>query len=708
VPSTSFARPRTILLVLALSALVAAGCAVMNSRGNLQQGTATTHVMIDYPSPSIINRRALPQDVRTLTDRAQLYGEIMSTPPVLERIARRAGVPVSELSGLARLTALVPIALKQPDSELRASQIVASHATYRLELQADPLRPILGIYAAAPTAAEAQRLADATVLGTQDYIRDLAAREGFPVDQLPQLRQLEPARGVAVGGRAKPLIAILTFVVAFGILAAVLLGALLLRSRRRGPTTHASRGIRALDDWPRTNRLLPWTIAGFLAVLWLTPFDQIQLTMHTPIDMKLDRLLLPLVFIVWIISFAAGKVAAPRLRLTGIHVAVGAFVAVAFLSVVLDAQYLNHTMELNLSLKKLPLLVSYVFVFLIVSTAIRPTEVQAFLKLTLGLSLIVGLGIIWEYRFKTNVFTFFAQKALAGPIQLETAGDGPAIDSLGRRGIVGPTAVGLEAVTVLSLALPIVIVGLMSSRGRQRLLYALAACVLVAATMATGRKSALLAPVSVVLTLAYFRRRELLSLAPVGLVVAVAVGTLSSGAIHSLLDQFLRSDRSSVATTSDRTADYDAIRPDVWTHILFGRGYGSYDHNTYRILDSEILGRLVETGVVGLLAFLMIGISVVLCGRRVIAQRTSPYANSALIGAAAAVCFITAATLYDVTAFAHSTYLFLSIAGLTSVVVSRDAQPPPSAPDGPPVLEVVPDRVEEPVPASPSRHGALV
>jgi hypothetical protein len=391
------------------------------------------------------------------------------------------------------------------------------------------------------------------------------------------------------------------------------------------------------------------------------------------------------------VSFASGKLAAPRLRLTGIHVAVGAFVAVAFLSVVLDAHYLNRTMELGLSLKKLPLLVSYVSVFLIVSSAIRPTEVPAFLKLTLGLSVVVGLGIIWEYRFKTNVFSFVVQKALVGPIELETAGgSGPSIDSLGRRGIVGPTAVGLEAVTVLSLALPIVIVGLMSSRERKRqLLYALAACVLVGATMA------------------FFRRRELLALAPVGLVVGVAVGMMSSGAIHSLLDQFLRSDRATVATTSDRTADYDAVRPDVWTHMLFGRGYGSYDHNTYRILDSEILGRLVETGVVGLLAFLMIGISVVLCARPIIARRSSPYAGAALVGAASAVCFITTATLYDVTAFPHATYIFLSIAGLASVVVSRDARTARPVVPPLPVIEAAPERPER-VHASPRPHDALV
>ena len=125
-----------------------------------------------------------------------------------------------------------------------------------------------------------------------------------------------------------------------------------------------------------------------------------------------------------------------------------------------------------------------------------------------------------------------------------------------------------------------------SKRWRERILFGLAACALIAAMFATYRKSALLAPVAVFLTLAYFRRRELLKLAPLGLVLVVIVSSLSPGALGSTVSQFIRPDRLSVPTVSDRSSDYDAVRPDVWTHVAFGRGWGSYDHRNYRILDS--------------------------------------------------------------------------------------------------------------------------
>ena len=81
--------------------------------------------------------------------------------------------------------------------------------------------------------------------------------------------------------------------------------------------------------------------------------------------------------------------------------------------------------------------------------------------------------------------------------------------------MIGPTDLGLEAVAMLSMALPIAIVRLMhAKRWRDRILYGLAVCILGVAMLATYRKSALLAPLAVGLTVAYFRPREALKLAP--------------------------------------------------------------------------------------------------------------------------------------------------------------------------------------------------
>jgi O-antigen ligase len=203
---------------------------------------------------------------------------------------------------------------------------------------------------------------------------------------------------------------------------------------------------------------------------------------------------------------------------------------------------------------------------------------------------------------------------------------------------------------------------------RSRIWLGLGACLLLAAMFATYRKSALLAPVSVIATLAYFRRRELLKLAPLALVLVLLVHVLAPGAIGGTTNQF-DPGRLGVTTVSDRTADYDAIRPEVWSHLLFGRGSGSYDHLTYRILDSEFLHRTIETGVLGLIVFVLMSLAVIFSAARTIASRDPRSAPHALAGAAAAVAFLVVSGLFDVLSFPHPTYIFLYMAGLTAVVI---------------------------------------
>jgi hypothetical protein len=666
-------RRRLVLAVLALSAVVALVCARLNTAGDLGVAGAQTHVLVDTPSPSLAYRDDPVNDPSALQMRAELYARMFAARAVLEKVARRAGIPADRLSGAAR-TPGVPYTFTQPDSEERASQILDARAPYRLEAQASAGEPVLAVYAQAPTPAAAARLADAAVLGLQDYLRALARRQHVAVARLPVLRTLGPPRAAVISSHGALIVGAFTFVTAFGVTAALLFGLVAL-ARRRRPRELPARGEEepSGDDWPHTSRALPWMLAAFVAMLWLTPFDNVQLSFSTPIDLKLDRIVLPFIVAVWALAFAAGPKLAPRLRLTPIHVALGLFLACAFLSVVLDARALNHTLELDLPLKKLPLLISYMSIFVIMASAVRRSEVRAFMTYSLVLAVICAVGIIWQYRFNQNPFATWTARLLPPGFVYEGSFDpSAAVDSLGRRGITGPAQVSLEAVSMLAMALPIAVVGVLGAKRRkEQVLYAIAICLLTAAMFATVRKSAMLAPVSVIATLAYFRRRELLSLAPLGLVVAVVVSLLSPGAVHETIAQFVEPNSANVATTRDRVSDYDAIRPDVWTHLLFGRGYGSYDHDTYRVLDSEVLDRLVENGVVGLLAFLLIGVSVVAVARRTIASRDGPYAGLALIGAAAAVCFLVVATLFDVLAYPHVTYIFLYIAGLTAVVVRR-------------------------------------
>jgi len=85
--------------------------------------------------------------------------------------------------------------------------------------------------------------------------------------------------------------------------------------------------------------------------------------------------------------------------------------------------------------------------------------------------------------------------------------------------------------------------------------------------------------------------------------------------------------------------------------------------------------------VLGLVAFLLVGLSVILVTRKTVWERDPRWAPAALCGTAAAVCFIAISTLYDVMGFPHGTDTFLYLAGLAVVAATPGAErePPPDA-----------------------------
>ena len=291
-------------------------------------------------------------------------------------------------------------------------------------------------------------------------------------------------------------------------------------------------------------------------------------------------------------------------------------------------------------------------------------------------AMIVGLEVIYEFHSHQDLFVTLSTKLFKGPFELVNNATGSILDSQGRAWIQGPSAYGVELITMLSIALPIAVLRLIGSRApKQYILYSLATVVLLYAMVATDRKSALIVPAAVFLTLACYRRRDLVSLVPLGFVGAAIALVAAPASIKDVIAQFTAPGASQVATVSSRTANYDAIRPDLWTHLLFGRGQGTYAPPTDRIVDSEIILRLVETGVLGLVAFLLIPLAVVVIAHKTASRRDLRWSPPALCGTAAAACFLVAAMLYSVMSLPHGPDVFMCVAGLTAAVVGPEEVP---------------------------------
>ncbi len=699
------------LALIALCAAVATACAIWSvctislappgiSPRQMDVAAATARLAVDRPKPLIGDDQATEYDYETLVTRSVLVATLASSEPVLDYIAAEAGLDPDDIFATSPVTSGVQTVFTEPDSERRAEQIAGADKPYRLEARAGQTLPTLDLYTQAPTVEEARRLADSVLPGVRAYLAETAAEQGADPAKESVLTQLGPARGALVSGGTRIQIAGLTFLFVFALTAIGAFLILWLRAHRAGrvmspPEPAGNRSIaRELvahaGDWPRTTRVLPWLIALLMAIVFLVPFNDILLDVPLPIDLYFDRLFLPAIMVVWAVALAAGGPDAPRIRLSWTHAAIGGFVAVAGLSIVLGARDIQHGLSWDLAVKKLALLGSYISLFVIVASAIRRSEVRAFTTYTLILGCICAFGLIIEYRFAYNVFYRVSDTLLPGIFQVGAV-DSSGVDEIGRREVRGPGQAPLETVAMIAMVLPIVIARLIHPTGErwERVKYGIAAAILMAGIVATFRKSAFMAPISVCLTIAYFRRRELLKLAPLGVVMILVVQALSPGALTGVLGQ-LDSSRLGVNTVSDRTADYDAIRPDVWTNLLIGRGYGSYEPSTYRILDMELLRQLVEGGVLGVLAYLAMGATVVAVARGPIRTRDLYDAPVGLWAAAAAVCFMVVSTLFDVMSFPHVPYIFLWTAALLTVIVTQPRPAPP-----PPEPDLAPREAEE-------------
>lgn len=433
------------------------------------------------------------------------------------------------------------------------------------------------------------------------------------------------------------------------------------------PSVAASRAA----DWPNTTRWLPWGLAGFLALVWLLPFDSVFLPFGGPVDMTLDRPILLALGAVWF--FASGSVSRrAQMRASPVHWAFGAFVVIAVLSVLAHAETLVRIDELDAALKKIALLASYGFFFVLAASIMRPSEVPKFIKFTIGLAAFVGFAVIIENRFALNIFHDWIGPLIPGytrPLGIGT------VDSIGRKSVLGPGIQPLGVTTMLTLALPFALLGLINaSERRRRWIYGTAILLIFAGALATEKKSGLVGAAAGVAVLFYYRPRQMLRLLPLGIVMIAIIHVFTPGAIGGVVDQFNPSSLNKVNTVQDRVRDYDAVTPDLADNPVIGAGWGSYNQAQHRILDNLYLTLAIEVGLLGVLAYLATLGSALFRAHRA-ARSSDPARGPPGVGAAAAiVTVIVASALLDFLSLPQLAYMFCFIAAI-AVVSSRPSGP---------------------------------
>lgn len=179
-------------------------------------GAASTRVFVDAPRSLLLDMAADTGEIEGLTNRSLLIGNVMVSRPVREFIARRAGIPVSELKVTSPITRRWPRPLAQSGETKHASDILASPAGYRLHVRVNPTVPVIDISALGPTAEQAAALANGAVAGMRDYLHTVALEQDIAFDQQARFEQLGLAKGGVVTEGAGLTIAALVFALVLG------------------------------------------------------------------------------------------------------------------------------------------------------------------------------------------------------------------------------------------------------------------------------------------------------------------------------------------------------------------------------------------------------------------------------------------------------------------------------------------------------------
>lgn len=182
---------------------------------SIDVATATTHVLVDTPRSTLTDLRQDFYEIRSLSQRAVILGNVMASPPVREFIGRRVGVPADTISVTGPVTPDHPEVITNSDDAPHTSDIVKRPDEYRLSIQANPTIPVLDIYAEAPDAEAATQLAAGAVDGLRDYLELVSKQRGTPDDEQVDLQQLGQVRGGVINSGAGLTMALVVFAIVF-------------------------------------------------------------------------------------------------------------------------------------------------------------------------------------------------------------------------------------------------------------------------------------------------------------------------------------------------------------------------------------------------------------------------------------------------------------------------------------------------------------
>jgi hypothetical protein len=208
---------------------------------------ASSDILVDTRDSQVVAVGGRAPDLPTLAARANLVGNLMTSGPLKDAIAKKAGMPSRELTVVpppnVSTPGIAPAPVKTP-----ASRGVPDAEATILTLSTDETLPILHVVAQAPTEERARRLSGATIVGLRRYLGSVAAAQHIRTAHQLVVRQFgAPLASVAIRGLPRRFALAATIILALLGCGAIVGGSWFIRSWRQIEEAEI-RGRPAEDD----------------------------------------------------------------------------------------------------------------------------------------------------------------------------------------------------------------------------------------------------------------------------------------------------------------------------------------------------------------------------------------------------------------------------------------------------------------------------
>lgn len=353
--------------------------------------------------------------------------------------------------------------------------------------------------------------------------------------------------------------------------------------------------------WPHT---MAWQV-GFLA--WMP-----------------SRVMYVVLVITWLVALVNKEVSLKR---TPIDPAILIFVVAITVSLVINSLYMD-SVQFTRSIKTLATIcVEFILMFYIVTTI--PRDWKQVRKLLAGVIIVITvvaiIGII-EYITKFRVFEWLRLQLPGGEtmrsnlheLQFEQEITGPFRGGVAR--IVSTTISPHEVATLMAMSLPLILYFLGYARSKLQTLLAMYSFLFVIlALLMSVTRGALIAAVVAVICSSVLSRKGLIRMSAFAMILVAALMLILTpgilGAIESVTNPKVLSEESSLQS---RIEDWPVAITVLKGNELAGIGLGqvtgqqlSYGvlGSSFKYTDNYYLSAIVETGIIGLGAFLLLWVA---------------------------------------------------------------------------------------------------